>query len=125
MGFLKRILRSGVAKDTTTGNAHGSFESLSDDELQTHMGIDSYGVFDLTDAIRPSYDLQIVPKQGYRSDEYIDEVNGTRTPVIMASATRHALMNIFLDLIEPLGTTVDVLLETSNLPMIIHPDLCS
>ena len=114
MGFLKRILRSGVADDAIKGNTNASFESLSDDELQTHMGIDSYGVFDLTDAIRPSYDLQIVPKQGYRFDEYIDEASGTRTPVIMASATRHALMDLFLDLIEPLGTTVDVVLETSH-----------
>ncbi len=114
MGFLKRILRSGVANDTIKSDANGSFESLSDDELQTHMGIDSYGVFDLTDAIRPSYDLQIVPKQGYRFDEYINETNGTRTPVIMASATRHALMTLFLDLIEPLGSTVDVVLETSH-----------
>jgi hypothetical protein len=114
MGFLKRILRSGVADDAIKGNTNGSFESLSDDELQTHMGIDSYGVFDLTDAIRPSYDLQIVPKQGYRFDEYIDEASGTRTPVIMASATRHTLMDLFLDLIEPLGTNVDVVLETSH-----------
>ena len=57
MGFLKRILRSGVAEDSIKGGSSGSFESLSDDELQTHMGIDSYGVFDLTDAIRPSYRL--------------------------------------------------------------------
>ena len=114
MGFLKRILRSGVAEDSIKGGSSGSFESLSDDELQTHMGIDSYGVFDLTDAIRPSYDLQIVPKQGFRYDEYIDEANGTRTPVIMASATRHALLDLFFDLIEPLGTTVDVVLETSH-----------
>lgn len=114
MGFLKRILRSGVANDTVKNDANGSFESLSDDELQTHMGIDSYGVFDLTDAIRPSYDLQIVPKQGYRFDEYINETNGTRTPVIMASATRHALMTLFLDLVDQLGTTVDVVLETSH-----------
>jgi len=114
MGFLKRILRNGVSDDAIRGTTNGSFESLSDDELQTHMGIHSYGVFDLTDAIRPSYDLQIVPKQGFRFDEYIDDGSGTRTPVIMASATRHALMDLFLDLIEPLGTTVDVVLETSH-----------
>ena len=85
MGFLKRILRNGVSDDTIRGASNGSFESLSDDELQTHMGIDTYGVFDLTDAIRPSYDLQIVPRQGFRFDEYVDEASGTKTPVIMAS----------------------------------------
>jgi len=114
MGFLKRILRNGVSDDAIRGTSNGSFESLTDVELQTHMGINSYGVFDLTDAIRPSYDLQIVPKQGFRFDEYIDEGSGIRTPVIMASATRHALIDLFLDLIEPLGATVDVVLETSH-----------
>ena len=98
MGFLKRILRNGVSDDTLRGVSNGSFESLTDDELQAHMGIDTYGVFDLTDAIRPSYDLQVIPRQGFRFDEYIDDATGTKTPVIMASATRHLLMDLFLEL---------------------------
>jgi len=123
MGFLKRILRNGVGEDTRRGVPNGSFESLTDDELQTHMGIDSYGVFDLTDAIRPSYDLQIVPRQGFRHDEYVDDTSGARTPVIMASATRHVLMDVFLELIEPLGSVVDVVLETSHRAGGNHEDL--
>jgi hypothetical protein len=123
MGFLKRILRSGASDDTVRSVSEGSFESLTDEELQTHMGIKSYGVFDLTDAIRPSYDLQIVPKQGFRYDEYVDETNGSKTPVIMASATRHAIMDLFLELIEPLGSVVDVVLETSHRSGSTHEDL--
>lgn len=123
MGFLKRILRNGVGDDTIRTVSDGSFESLSDDELQTHMGINTYGVFDLTSAIRPSYDLQIIPRQGYRFDEYVDEVTGSRTPVIMASATRHLLMDLFLELIEPLGSVVDVVLETSHRGGSVHEDL--
>ncbi len=123
MGFLKRILRNGVGDDTLRGVSNGSFETLSDDELQVHMGIDTYGVFDLTDAIRPSYDLQIVPRQGFRFDEYVDDATGTRTPVVMASATRHLLMDLFLDLIEPLGAVVDVVLETSHRAGDEHEDL--
>jgi hypothetical protein len=123
MGFLKRILRNGVNDDATRTISDGSFETLSDDELQAHMGIASYGVFDLTDAIRPSYDLQIVPKQGFRFDEYVDEVSGNATPVIMASATRHRLMDLFLDLIEPLGSVVDVVLESSHRVGAEHEDL--
>ncbi|MFK8111564.1 MAG: hypothetical protein AB8B91_05165 [Rubripirellula sp.] len=123
MGFLKRILRSGVSEDTVRGTSTGSFESLSDEELQVHMGIDSYGVFDLTDAIRPSYDLQIVPRQGFRFDEYVDETNGAKTPVIMASATKHLIMDLFLELIEPLGSVVDVVLETSHRSGSDHEDL--
>ncbi len=123
MGFLKRILRNGVVDDTLRGVSDGSFETLSDEELQVHMGIETYGVFDLTDAIRPSYDLQIVPRQGFRFDEYIDEASGSRTPVIMASATRHQLMDLFLELIEPLGAVVDVVLETSHRAGAEHEDL--
>lgn len=123
MGFLKRILRNGVGDDTIRAITDGSFGSLTNDELQAHMGIDSYGVFDLTDAIRPSYDLQIIPRQGYRFDEYVDEASGSHTPVIMAAATRHLLMDLFLDLIEPLGSVVDVVLETSHRGGTEHEDL--
>ena len=123
MGFLKRILRNGVSDEIERPVSDGSFESLTDEELQTHMGISSYGVFDLTDAIRPSYDLQVIPKQGFRHDEYVDEANGSRTPVIMAAATRHQLMDLFLELIEPLGAVVDVVLETSHRIGGEHEDL--
>lgn len=114
MGFLKRILRNGVSEDSARSVSDGSFESLTDDELQAHMGITSYGVFELTDAIRPSYDLQVVPKQGYRHDEYVDDASGMKTPVVMASATSRQLLDLFLELIEPLGSVVDVVLETSH-----------
>lgn len=123
MGFLKRILRNGTTEDQSPEVCQGSFETLTDDELQTHMGISSYGVFDLTDAIRPSYDLQVVPRQGFRHDEYVDESSGSRTPVIMAAATRHRIMDLFLDLIEPLGSVVDVVLETSHRAGGDHEDL--
>ena len=46
MGFLKRILRNGVTEDAVQSVSDGSFETLSDEELQTHMGIQSYGMFD-------------------------------------------------------------------------------
>lgn len=123
MGFLKRILRNGASDDTLREISRGSFDALSDEELQTHMGINTYGVFDLTDAIRPSYDLQIIPRQGFRFDEYVDEYSGTKTPVIMAAATRHLLMDLFLELIEPLGPVVDVVLETSHRARGTHEDL--
>lgn len=112
MGFLKRIIRGGN-DDAARAFSDGSFETLTDEELQTHMGIATYDAFDLTDAIRPSYDLQVIPKQGFRFDEYVDDANN-KTPVIMASASRHHLMDLFLDLITPLGNVVDVVLETSH-----------
>ncbi|MEM9585740.1 MAG: hypothetical protein AAGA03_00545 [Planctomycetota bacterium] len=114
MGFLKRILRNNATEELGRESTSGSFEALSEEELQTHMGINRYGSFDLTDAIRPSYDVQIVPKQGFRMDKYVDEKSGDETPVIMAAATRHVLMDVFLELIDDLGHVVDVVLETSH-----------
>jgi len=123
MGFLKRILRSGNGEEANQVVSEGSFDALTDEELQVHMGIKTYGAFDLTDAVRPSYDLQIVPRQGFRHDEYVDETSGSRTPVIMASATRHMIMDLFLDLLDPLGNVVDVVLETSHQSGSHHQDL--
>lgn len=121
MGFLKRILRGGGEALRRVEN--GSFESLSEDELQAHMGIRTYGAFELTDAVRPSYDLQIVPRQGFRHDKYIDETTGVSTPVVMASVTRRQLMDAFLNLAGTLGNVVDVVLETSHRSDGDHEDL--
>lgn len=114
MGFLKRILRNNNTDELGTNFSPGSFEALTDEELQTHMGIQTYGAFELTDAIRPSYDLQVVPRQGFRHDKYVDEMSNIETPVIMAAATRDRIMDLFLDLIDHLGPVVDVVLETSH-----------
>jgi len=114
MGFLKRIAR---ATPSEAGGAElpvNGFEQLSSEELEAHLGIASYGPFDLTDAVRPSYDLQVVPRQGFRSDTYTDERDQTRIPVLMASASRPYLMDLFLELIDSLGSVVDVVLETSH-----------
>lgn len=113
MGFLKRILRNSTTDDATRQSL-GSFETLTDEDLQIHMGICTYDAFELTDAIRPSYDVAIKPRQGFRFDEYVDEASGTKTPVIMASATKHCLLELFFELIEPLGNVVDVALESSH-----------
>jgi hypothetical protein len=56
----------------------------------------------------------VVPKQGYRHDFYLDEETKTKVPVLMASASREILFDIFMELIEPLGCEVDVVLETSH-----------
>lgn len=123
MGFLKRILRSTGPEGTPAADHADSFGQLSDEELQTHMGIDRYDSFDLTAAIRPSYDLQIIPRQGFRHDEYRDDASGAVVPVLMAAATRNMLMDLFLDMIDPLGPVVDVVLETSHHATAGHQDL--
>jgi hypothetical protein len=113
MGFLKRFFRN-VFRDGSIPVGASSFERLSEEELETHLGVSRYGDFALTDAVRPSYDLQVVPTQGFRHDAYRDEENHTSVPVLMASISHEQLFDAFLDVIDPLGSVVDVVLETSH-----------
>jgi hypothetical protein len=113
MGFLKRILPN-VFRDGAQVGTTSSFSKLSDEELEAHLGVARYGDFVLTDAVRPSYDLRVVPAEGYRHDVYYDEESRARVPVLMAAATRDRLFETFMDLLDPLGLEVDVVLETSH-----------
>ena len=123
MGFLKKFFRGVFHEGAQAAQTHSSFEQLSEEQLEAHLGVQRYGRFTLTDAIRPSYDLKVVPKQGFRHDHYVDEDTGVKVPVLMASASREILFDVFLELIEPLGTEVDVVLETSHNRDAGHTDL--
>lgn len=83
-------------------------------KLNAHLQVDRYGDFWLTEAIRPSLDLQIVPRQGYRIDTYRDVRVGIEVPVLVASVSREHLFDLFLELLDPLGDIVDAVLETSH-----------
>lgn len=113
MGFLKRFFRS-VFQEQAQAPPASSFEQLNEDDLETHLEVDQYGEFLLTDAIRPSFDLKVVPKAGFRHDFYRDEETNAKVPVVMASASRDRLFDLFLELLDPLGPEVDVVLETSH-----------
>lgn len=95
-------------------NLTSSFESISSEQLEAHMEKFRYGAFDLTDAVRPSFDLQVVPTQGFRHDCYVDPKTGAKIPVVMAAASRERLFDLFTDLLDCLGGVVDVVLETSH-----------
>jgi hypothetical protein len=86
--------------------------ALSD--LSKHLEQRFYDDFELTDAVRPGLDLSIKPTQGYRHDVYIDPDSKCRVPVIMASASKEILFSVFMQLIQRLGQTVDIVLETSH-----------
>ena len=73
-----------------------------------------YGDFWLTNAIRPAPDRQVIPRQGYRLETYKDANAGFQVPVLVASVSREKLFDAFLDLLDPLGEVVDVVLETSH-----------
>ena len=113
MGFLKKILRN-VFHDEALTHVPSSFEHLSTDELEAHMDICRYGTFELSDAIRPAYDLKVVPSAGFRRDTYRDEESHSTVPVLMAAASRECLFETFMELLDPLGPVVDVVLETSH-----------
>jgi hypothetical protein len=113
MGFLKKFFRN-VFREGSMPPGTSSFEHLSEEELEAHLGVARYGSFVLTEAVRPSYDLQVIPSQGYRHDCYHDEQNRTRVPVLMAAVSHEYLFETFMELLDPLGPVVDVVLETSH-----------
>jgi len=113
MGFLKRIFRN-VFREGAAPLGTSSFERLNEEELEAHLGVARYGSFLLTDAVRPSYDLQVIPGQGYRHDAYRDDQSRTKVPVLMGAVSAPQLFETFMDLLDPLGNVVDVVLETSH-----------
>ncbi len=113
MSFLKNFLKSSY-RDGETACGTSSFRHLSEAQLDAHMSVVRYGDFTLTDAVRPSYNLDIIPRNGFRGEWYIDEDSGARIPVLMTSVTRERLFDTFLSLLDPLGETVDIVLESSH-----------
>ncbi len=113
MGFLKKIIKNRRSEGSVESKRSG-FDHLSEEQLEHHLSIAQYGSFRLTDAIRPSYDLDVVPSAGYRKDKYYDSETGVEIPVIIAAQTSPKLIDLFIDLLDPLGEEVDLVLETSH-----------
>lgn len=114
MGFLQRFFRNVFHEGAPSTVNNSSFEHLSEEDLETHLGVARYGNFTLTEAVRPSYDLKVMPKQGFRHDTYRDEQAKSSVPVLMGAASKEELFELFIDLLDPLGGEVDVVLETSH-----------
>src|SRR5262249_34869779 len=89
-------------------------ESVNSKHMADHLERDRYGDFWLTDAIRPALDRRVVPTEGYRVETYRDRQAGFQVPVLVAAVSRERLFDVFLDLLDPLGEVVDVVLETSH-----------
>ena len=87
---------------------------VNDENMADHLQIDRYSDFWLTDAIRPAKGLPVVPRQGYRIDTYRDDKASFQVPVLAAAVSRENLFEVFLELLDPLGEVVDVVLETSH-----------
>ena len=55
-----------------------------------------------------------MPSAGFRHETYRDDDTGVEIPVVMAAATRNAILDVFFDLLDPMGFEVDVVLESSH-----------
>ncbi|HMP80007.1 MAG TPA: hypothetical protein PKD54_11185 [Pirellulaceae bacterium] len=82
--------------------------------LLRHLAVSRYGDFELTEAVRPAMNLQVCPRQGYRHDIYVDPQSQSRIPVIMAAVSSERLFSVFVELVQRLGPSVDVVLESSH-----------
>lgn len=117
MGFLKRNPgnhNATNANSMASMQPRTSYEQMTEADLEAHLQVTRYGDFQLTDAVRPSYKLDVIPQQGYRYDSYRDSRTQARVPVLMAAASAEILFDLFLDLLDPLGDDVDVVLDTSH-----------
>ena len=123
--FYRNVLQSRVS--FVSGTHEDRVHAL---ELESHLATTTYGNFTLTDAIRPSLDLAIIPEQGYKYDRHqlgIDNVAsfhriGSRwlMPILIASVSLEQLFETFLEMLTPLGDTVNIVLETSHCYARVH-----
>lgn len=67
----------------------------------------------LTDAIRPAAESDVPLFEGYRLETYRGRP-GLQIPALAAAVSRERLFDVFLQLLDPLGEVVDVVLETSH-----------
>jgi hypothetical protein len=92
-----------------------SFIDLTADEILTHLSILRYNNFLLSGAVMPSYDLQIIPKAGFKRTQWIDDEDGEVIPVAAISASSEVLFSLFMELIDLVSEKyADVFLETSH-----------
>ena len=79
--------------------------------MEAHLARGRYGDFTLTEAIRPGWQLDVVPHAGYRHDSYVDPQSGARLPALIAAVSSEDLFDVFLELLAPLGDTIARLIE--------------
>jgi len=79
-----------------------------------HLQVSRYGTFQLTDAIRPTLEIPIRPRAGYRIDLYESPFHRLTIPMLTAAVSAEQLFEVFRACLTPLGTRVHVVLESSH-----------
>jgi len=121
MGTLKRFYRNVLQNRLSFASDMGE-DRIHTLELESHLATVTYRHFTLTDAVRPSFDLINIPEQGYKYDRFGSHTDATIPraknrvfmPTLIVSASLELLFETFLALLNPLGNTVNVVLETSH-----------
>src|SRR5205085_7826919 len=88
-------------------------DTVTPRQLAAHLTADRPGELRLPDAVRPAPGAPDGLREGYRLDTYRGRA-GLRIPALAAAASCERLFDLFLQLLEPLGDVVDVVLETSH-----------
>ena len=82
--------------------------------MSEHLKRRRYGCFQLTDALRPALDLRILPEEGYRRSLQREAISGIFVPMVTCAASGEHLFDIFLETLDILAPTVDLVLRTSH-----------
>src|SRR3954464_9490932 len=98
MGFLKNFFTDVYATETKARPATG-FQQLSEVELEAHLNVCRYGDFELTDAVRPSYTLEVAPSAVSRPAPNREKGTRAKWPGLWAPVTRRYMMDGFMSLI--------------------------
>jgi hypothetical protein len=98
----------------TVGLAQPTATRPDDATLAAHLARRQYGRFTLTDAVRPGWQLDVVPQAGYRYDSWVDPHGAGRLSALAAAVSSEDLFETFIELLEPLGDTVDIVIESSH-----------
>src|SRR5687768_7535829 len=101
MGFLKKFFRGVFHEGAQAAPAHSSLEHLSEEQLEAHLGVERYGACRFAAAVRPTYDVKVTGRQGYRHDFCLGEESKRKVLVLMGAAMRETLVVIVVEVIEP------------------------
>ena len=114
MGFLKKFFRGVFHEGAQAAPTHSSFEQLSRRGAGSPPGRSALRRLRADRRRPPVVRPEVVPSRATATTSIATKRSKTKVPVLMAAASRENLFDMFMELLEPLGDVVDVVLETSH-----------